>query len=306
MSSTTQTVETQHQDTLHDATLDYYGKRLATCSSDQTIKIFDVGTPGAQTLLETLRGHEGPVWQCTWAHPKFGTILASAGYDGRVIVWREQNNQWSKLTEHKIHSASVNSVSWAPHELGAILACASSDGKVSVLEFRDDGTWDTRSFLAHAAGVNAVSWAPSTVVGSLVTTVGNAAGANSVKRFVTGGCDNGVKIWVYDQAQSSWQEEIVLEGHTEWVRDVSWAPNIGLPKSYIASGSQDKTVLIWTQVTGQAWVKSLLRPEPFADTVWRVSWSESGNLLAVSCGDGKIYVYKETGKAWEEVNQINN
>ncbi len=33
-------------------------------------------------------------------------------------------------------------------------------------------------------------------------------------------------------------EEETLEGHTDWVRDVAWAPNIGLPRSYIASASQ--------------------------------------------------------------------
>lgn len=304
MSTTqTQTIDTQHTESLHDAELDYYGRRLATCSSDRTIKIFDVATQGTQTLLDTLRGHEGPVWQLSWAHPKFGTILASAGYDGKVIIWREQNNQWSKLTEHTLHSASVNSVSWAPHELGAILACASSDGKVSVLEFKDDGSWDTHSFAAHAIGVNAVSWAPSTVPGSLVTTVGNAPGANSVKRFVTGGCDNTCKIWTFENQQ--WIEEATLEGHTDWVRDVAWAPNIGLPKSYIASASQDKTVLIWTR-TNSTWQKQKLREEAFADVVWRVSWSESGNLLAVSCGDGKIYVFKETNKVWEEVTTVSN
>lgn len=30
----------------------------------------------------------------------------------------------------------------------------------------------------------------------------------------------------------------MLEGHTDWVRDVAWAPNIGLPRSYIATASQ--------------------------------------------------------------------
>jgi len=33
--------------------MDYYGKRLATCSSDRTIKIFDVesGNAAAETLI---------------------------------------------------------------------------------------------------------------------------------------------------------------------------------------------------------------------------------------------------------------
>lgn len=34
--------ETGHVDMVHDIAYDYYGKRLATCSSDRTIKIFDI------------------------------------------------------------------------------------------------------------------------------------------------------------------------------------------------------------------------------------------------------------------------
>jgi len=40
----------------HDAVLDYYGRRLATCSSDKTIKIFEVDGE-KHTLVETLRGY---------------------------------------------------------------------------------------------------------------------------------------------------------------------------------------------------------------------------------------------------------
>lgn len=44
-----------HDDMIHDAVLDYYGRRLATCSSDKTIQIFDVD--GDQhRLTETLKG----------------------------------------------------------------------------------------------------------------------------------------------------------------------------------------------------------------------------------------------------------
>lgn len=59
-----------------------------------------------------------------------------------------------------------------------------------------------------------------------------------MKRFATAGCDNLVKIWGYREDSQSWVEEEVLEGHTDWVRDVAWAPNIGLPRSYIATASQ--------------------------------------------------------------------
>lgn len=39
----------------HDAQMDYYGTRLATCSSDRTVKIFDVRN-GGQILVADLRG----------------------------------------------------------------------------------------------------------------------------------------------------------------------------------------------------------------------------------------------------------
>ena len=77
---------TGHGDMVHDAQLDFYGRRLATCGSDRSAKVFDV-EGGAQT--GELAGHEGPVWQVAWAHPQFGTLIASCGYDRRVIVHRE-------------------------------------------------------------------------------------------------------------------------------------------------------------------------------------------------------------------------
>ena len=115
--------------------------RLATASSDKTVKIFDV-TGEIYHNSATLTGHDGPVWQVSWAHPKFGVILASCSYDGSVIVHKEQpQNVWTKLFENRVHESSVNSISWAPHEMGLILACASSDGNVSILEYRDDQWW---------------------------------------------------------------------------------------------------------------------------------------------------------------------
>ena len=42
MATTLATIDSQHTDMIHDAQLDYYGRRLATCSSDRLIKIYDV------------------------------------------------------------------------------------------------------------------------------------------------------------------------------------------------------------------------------------------------------------------------
>ena len=93
-----QVVESGHQDVVHDVAVDYYGKRLASCSSDRLIKVFAIGAGDVPTTaLATLSGHEGPVWQVAWAHPKFGSILASCSYDRKVVIWRERaDNEWQQ------------------------------------------------------------------------------------------------------------------------------------------------------------------------------------------------------------------
>lgn len=209
----------------------------------------------------------------------------------------------------------------------------------------DDGQWGADVFDGHAIGCNAVSWAPAVQPGSLIapqpTTIpGQVPTAPAgVKRFASAGCDNLVKIWGFRDETQEWVEEEVLEGHTDWVRDVAWAPNIGLPRSYIATASQasflfnlelrvltirqDKTVLIWTKDTPTSpWVRTALDPSSasvsptsgapapvgrFPDVVWRVSWSLAGNILAVSCGDGKVTLWKENLKGvWECVSELTS
>jgi len=207
----------------HDAQLDYYGRRLATCASDKTVRVFEIDA-GNQRLIETLRQHEGPVWQVAWSHPRLGSYLASCSYDSQVIIWAEFSGRWEAVCYHRVHEASgkpasqrtrkevcpcltiltaahhtclgrcqrvVNAIAWAPHEFGAILACASSDGKVSTVSQNPDGTWESsKPFAAHSIGCNAVSWAPA-----IAPALGSVPGGAPVKRIATGGCDNLVKIW---------------------------------------------------------------------------------------------------------------
>ncbi|TVY87546.1 Protein transport protein sec13, partial [Lachnellula willkommii] len=247
--------------------------------------------------------HDGAIWSISWAHPKYGNILASASYDGSVFIWRETPpSGFTRIFDFALHTASVNIISWAPHESGCLLACASSDGNVSVLEFKDN-SMDHVLFHAHGVGVNSVSWAPSAQAGSLVS-AGPGAGKGAERRFVTGGSDNLVKIWGFDAASQSYKQEgAPLTGHTDWVRDVAWSPTV-LQKSYIASASQDKTVRIWTSDPSQpgVWESKLLA---FEVVLWRVSWSLSGNVLAVSGGDNKVSLWKENLKGeWECVKSI--
>lgn len=286
------TVDTAHHDMVHDAQTDFYGTRLATCSSDKSVKVYDIKN-GTQKLLALLTGHEGPVWQVAWAHPLFGSLLASCSYDRTVCLWADRGTHgrpdWHRVHHYRDHDSSVNSICWAPHEFGLMLACASSDGAVSVLSSTGDGVWVAKKIAnAHTIGCNAVSWAPAQGSGQ-----GGEPGVwVGLRQFATGGCDNLVKIWQLQDGAEDWQEAHQLEAHSDWVRDVAWSPAAGQP-SRIASCSQDCRVIIWTcNLSSGSWQPLLLGT--FDDVVWLISWSLTGSVLAVSGGDNNVTLWKES------------
>ena len=300
-----QVIDTTHREMIHDAQLDYYSRRLATCSSDRTIKIYEV-SQGGQQLSAELGGHDGPVWQVNWAHPRFGTMLASCGYDQRVIVHREvqpsynQPPQWTPLYTFDGHKSSVNAVAWAPNEYGLILAAASSDGNVSWHQHVNNSDWTHNLFEASRMGCNAVSWAPFNAPGSTP-----GAGQGHALQLVTGSCDGVARIWRKNPTAPNFELVHELKGsHTDWVRDVAWAPTSSVPTNTIATCSEDKTVFVHTQGADGQWSSVKLRD--FDKPVWRVSWSITGNVLAVSTGDSAVTLWKESiDHKWVELSALD-
>ena len=49
-----------------------------------------------------------------------------------------------------------------------------------------------------------------------------------------------VQIWSYNDQAQKWEQEPapMAGGHSDWVRDVAWAPSLGLPFHTIASAGQ--------------------------------------------------------------------
>lgn len=231
--SSTYSFDTMHQDMIHDAQVDYYGNHLATCSSDKTIKIWKLEDDSRKPIeIAVIKGHEGPVWQVAWLHPKFGSqgmqILASCGFDGKVCLWQQQpSNQWTRMYTYS-HQSSVNSVSAAPHDLGLHILSASADGTIGMASYDEHKGFSVVTKDAHQIGVNAVSWAPSLAPGDLAST---SPPTSLQRRFVSAGCDNLVKVWAVEG--SDWKQQSlgdIVEGpkHNDWVRDVAWAPAAGL------------------------------------------------------------------------------
>ncbi len=162
-------------------------------------------------------------------------------------------------------------------------------------------------------GCNAVSWAPAAHVGGMVALGDGSGGAAYVKRVAAAGSDGKVRLHrcSYDPASGRevWEEPpLALAGspHKEWVRDVAWSPASGLGSNMLASCSDDGVVAIWQQATpgnDLTWAPEVL--PAFQAPVWRVSWSVTGHLLAVSAADNSVTLWKQSlAGAWQQISTV--
>jgi WD40 repeat protein len=99
------------------------GERLASGSSDRTIKVW---TPPDQTPQAVLKGHAGAVHALAWSPD--GTLIASAGDEGAVILWDVARGE--PLLALGDLPRPLRAVGWSPD--GATLAAGAGDGSILV------------------------------------------------------------------------------------------------------------------------------------------------------------------------------
>lgn len=136
---------TGHEDLIHDIKYDFYGRHIATASSDQYLKVFDLDASTSSWVLNDLwKAHDSLVVKVSWAHPEFcsSKILASCSYDRTVKIWQEQPDElhgsgrrWIKLATLAIESyGPIYDVAFAPNHLGLKLGCIGLDGIFRIYE----------------------------------------------------------------------------------------------------------------------------------------------------------------------------
>ena len=111
-----------HADSVTDISFDFYGRRFASCSSDNTIKVWSRVTNTDEWEPQSIeRAHTKGINRLSWAHPEYGQVIASCSDDKTVKVFEEQekitgngNRRWVQKAEIKDSKSSVNDVKFAP------------------------------------------------------------------------------------------------------------------------------------------------------------------------------------------------
>ncbi|MEQ8970982.1 MAG: hypothetical protein RIE73_11370 [Coleofasciculus sp. C1-SOL-03] len=217
-----------------------------------------------------LEGHKSLVWDVSVLKHQDGQpkTLASASYDGTVILWKPDGEL---IQEIKAHEDRVLSVNFSPN--GQILATASFDKKVKLWKTNGQGGFEDfpyKTILGHNKGVYDVSFSPD---GKIIATASR---------------DKTVKLWYLDGSFIH-----TLEGHDEGVNSVAFSPD----NQIIATASLDNTVKLW-QRTDEDKFESIRDKtlQGHSDIVWAVKFSPDGKMIATASRDNTVKLWSLDGR----------
>lgn len=308
-----------HEDLVHDIAYDFYGKRMATCSSDQCVKIFD-NIEGQWEINDTWRAHDSAIIKISWASPEFGQVIATGSYDGTVKIFEEDTREstnsgkrWKRKYTISEFQGPLYDIEFAPSHLGLKLASIASDGVFRIHEALDP---NTMSYWSPVGEINILTRQPNRTLQSAFALSWSPSMFS--KEYVAVCVLEDAYILQKDRT-GKYVKVVQLPEHKGLIRDVAWAPSMGRNYQLIATASKDGFVRIF-KVTSKSTMREVgdnnnnnyeeddngsrqtnaLNVEllsKFGDhqgEVWRVSWNLTGTILASAGDDGKVRFWKSS------------
>ncbi|CAF1155243.1 unnamed protein product [Adineta steineri] len=320
-----------HKDFIHDTAFNFYGTRMATCSSDGYVRIYDLHDDDTwrQSGTFSLPTQTGPMIRVTWAHPEFGGMLATVAFDRFVNVWYESptaandpseyatkwqnkdsfyesflfgsSEQRPTNSDSSSHSSTYNTIAiqFAPKHLGQILATVFFDGRIRIYDFQGASVVNKEEIQTKMSNLSCISW--STARHHLAPLI--AVGSDDCNT------STGAKLQLWEYAPDRRAVKVDLASVNMLVqnaiKDIQFAPNFGQSYHLLAVASNDIDLFTITPAKGELNNSSenkaqtydvirIITLDDHGSTVWKVCWNVFGSVL-YSCGDdGRIRMWKGT------------
>ncbi|KAF7971105.1 hypothetical protein HWV62_22028 [Athelia sp. TMB] len=229
------------------------GTLIASCSMDNTIRLWNVETRQAVGVLE---GHIDAVVPVAFSPD--GAHLVSGSYDKTIRVWdvKARKPAGAPLIGH---ASAVLSVAYSPD--GRHIVSGSDDGTVRV--------WDAEAAVFEPA--RAALEGSSSSFFSMAYSPGGAS-------IVSGSREGKIQIWDVNTGQPM---PIPISGHCQTIDAISYSPD----GAFIISGCSDGTMQVWDALTGKAVGAPLVG---HTQKVLSVAYSPDGSHIVSGSFDGTV------------------
>lgn len=272
---------TSDSDFVHDVSYNYYGDKMALCTSSQCISIWNKENDWKE-VHRINHAHAGPIWRLDWAHAEFGEVIASCSEDRTVSIWSSSRGVWKRRATLTDSPHAVTDVQFSPRQFGLKFAACTSDGMVRVYEAPDPlnlSVWEVEDLPCVKGGCSALSWGDVERLGI----VGSAG-----------------KLFLYEKT-NRWNLVAEIQASDQPLKDCAWAPNLCRESDWIATCGECSVVSVWAVRDGT--VTEVHKIDCGVSPIWRCAWSLTGDILSVAPENGQVQVWRLAGihGTWERV-----
>ena len=306
----------------------YSGSLLATCGNDGKINIFSFNNNNNynQNPIQTIQNHSDSIWDLSFSFPfkNFGEFLASCGFDNKLNIYKNNNNNNFEIIYTYSHKSSINSCEFCPKEYGiVILLCCSSDNSVSLHEFINKNNANNFVnkcyFTDYVNGINGISWGPSIIPILFDEDENNnneednnnkeEDNNNNVlnpMRFVSAGNNGIIKLFSNDNQNANNIENFIDENiytGTSAINKINWLKYVGYSFETIAFGTEEGFLMV-LKLKENSW--EISDNINVNGIILNINWNNCGSYLSVGTNDNKNHYYQQNfDEKFEEVF-INN
>ena len=225
--------------------------------------------PALESVEETrtFTGHRGPVRVVTFSADQ--SMVVSGGQEGGIRLRRFSAKTSADVVIPKVHPGGVRLLALSPDNKMLVSIAAGQEGTAYLWDLADAGPKLRGLLRLPQPCAESVAFSPR---------------AN----LLAIGC--GLNILFWDLNRLGQREDCALQGHSQVVRSLSFAPN-GL---LMASGSQDGTVCLWTTELSNPERVAVL--ESSKDGVLSVAFAANGRVLASGGNDQIVHLWEYDGE----------
>lgn len=258
---------------------DFYGKQLVNGTSDHRMQLY--AYQDEWVLVHEWKAHNAPVYDCSFSHPYFGTLIASCSTHVNIWEYGTKVDMRCQLPET---NEVVDSVAFAPQAVGLKLASACRDGIVRVY---------IPSELLSLSEWTCIEEIPFST--TLVDSCKMAYSPDEDRIVVV--CQS--TMHCYASMQNAMQKVVSVDVQDRLLC-CAYAPTMGRTFDLVAVGSEEGRLYIFKVADGQA---EDVGGEMLRGRITKVQWNLTGTVLFTT-EDTKVTKWQQIGDKWQTVESI--